>query len=125
MKLFIGDPSVAAFARKCGIAKSVLRTYHNDGRMPPLDKALAIAVAGGVTVDWLAPGRGRRVSAQVLAAYGTASGRAGDAEGPQTRALDPVVLEGILQAVLEAQGERATPEHLPPYPYLSTGINAP
>lgn len=43
----------------------------------------------------------------------------------KTAALDPVVLEGILKALLEAQGERATQEHLPPYPYLSTGINAP
>ncbi len=102
---------MAAFARQCGIAESVLRTYQNDGQMPPLDKALAIAVAGGITVDWLATERGRRVSAQVLAAYGTASGRAGGAEGPQTRALDPVVLKGILKAVLEAQGERATQEH--------------
>ena len=114
LKLLIGDHSVAFFARKCGVAESVLRTYLNDGRMPPLDKALVIAVAGGVTVDWLATGRGRRVSAQVLAAYGTASGRAGYAEGPQTPALDLVVLEGILKAVLEAQGERATgtPCHL-------------
>jgi len=108
LKLLIGDHSVAFFARKSGIADSVLRTYLNDGRMPPLDKALAIATAGGVTLDWLATGRGRRVTAQVL----TASGNAGDGHGPQTPTLDPVVLEGILKAVLEAQGDRATPEHL-------------
>ena len=103
LKRLIGDHSVAFFARKCGVAESVLRTYLNDGRMPPLDKALVIAVAGGVTVDWLATGRGR---------HATASGSASDAEGPQTPALDPVVLEGIVKAALEAQGDRATPHHL-------------
>ncbi|EXI86503.1 MAG: hypothetical protein AW11_02953 [Candidatus Accumulibacter regalis] len=77
--------------------------------MPSLDKALAIATAGGVTLDWLATGRGRRATAQVLAADTTASGSPGDAEGLQTPTLDTVVLEGILKAVLEAQGDRATP----------------
>ncbi len=80
--------------------------------MPSLEKALAIAAAGGVTLDWLATGRGRRATAQVSAAYGTDSNNAGDAEELQTRSLDPAVLEGILKAVLEAQGDRATPEHL-------------
>ena len=45
-------------------------------------------------------------------AYATDSKNAGDAEEPQTPSLDPAVLEGILKAVLEAQGDRATPEHL-------------
>lgn len=112
LKVLIGDHSVAFFARKCGLAESVLRAYISDGRMPSLDKALAIATAGGVTLDWLATGRGRRVSAQVLAADATASGSPGYAEGLQTPTLDTVVLEGILKAVLEAQGDRATPEHL-------------
>jgi transcriptional regulator with XRE-family HTH domain len=71
LKLLIGDHSVAFFARKCGMAESVLRTYLNDRRMPSLNKAWAIAAAGGVTLDWLATGRGRRVTAPVGAAYAT------------------------------------------------------
>jgi len=112
LKVLVGAGSVASFAKRCGLAESVLRTYLHDERMPSLDKAMAIAAAGAVTIDWLATGRGRRVSAQVLAACTTASGSAGDAEGPQTPALDPVVLEGIVKAALEAQGDRATPHHL-------------
>ena len=112
LKMLIRPGSVASFSKRCGLAESVLRAYISDGRMPSLDKALAIATAGGVTLDWLATGRGRRVTAQVLAAGMTTSGSPGDAEGLQTPTLDPVVLEGILKAVLEAQGDRATPEHL-------------
>jgi transcriptional regulator with XRE-family HTH domain len=112
LKVLIRPGSVASFAKRCGLAESVLRAYISDGRTPSLDKALAIAAAGGVTLDWLATGRGRRVTAQVSAAYATDSKNAGDAEEPQTPSLDPAVLEGILKAVLEAQGDRATPEHL-------------
>ena len=112
LNVLIRPGSVASFAKRCGLAESVLRAYISDGRTPSLDKALAIATAGGVTLDWLATGRGRRVTAQVSAAYATDSGSPGDAEGLQTPTLDPVVLEGILKAVLEAQGDRATPEHL-------------
>ena len=112
LKMLIRPESVASFAKRCGLAESVLRAYISDGRMPSLDKALAIATVGGVTLDWLATGRGRRVTGQVLAVDTTASGNTGDAEGQQTPTLDAVVLEGILKAVLEAQGERATPEHL-------------
>ncbi len=112
LKRLIGDRSVAFFARKCGLAESVLRMYLNHGRMPALDKALAIAAAGGVTIDWLATGRGRPIAAHEVGASATASGNTDDAEGPQPPALDTVVLEGILKAVLEAQGDRATPEHL-------------
>ena len=94
LKVLIRPGSVASFAKRCGLAESVLRAYISDGRMPSLDKALAIAAAGGVTLDWLATGRGRRFTADA------------------TATLDTAVLEGILKAVLEAQGDRATPEHL-------------
>jgi len=94
LKMLVGNRSVVFFARKCGLAESVLRTYLNDGRMPSLDKGLAVATAGGVTLDWLATGRGRRFTADA------------------TATLDTAVLEGILKAVLEAHGDRATPERL-------------
>ena len=112
LKVLIRPGSVASFAKRCGLAESVLRAYISDGRMPSLDKALAIATVGGVTLDWLATGRGRRVTGQVLAVDTTASGNTGDAEGLQTPTLDPVVFKGILRAILEDQGDRATPEHL-------------
>ena len=109
LKVLIRPGSVASFAKRCGLAESVLRAYISDGRMPSLDKALAIATAGGVTLDWLATGRGRRATAQILAVDTTASGSPGDAEELETPTLDTVVLEGILKAVLEAQGARSSP----------------
>lgn len=63
----IGDQFVSAFARRCGIAEAVIRTYINDGRMPPLNKAAAIASSGGVTLDWLATGREPKFRRDVVA----------------------------------------------------------
>ncbi len=64
----IGDRYVTNFAKQCGIAEAVIRTYINDGRMPPLSKAAAIAEAGGVTLDWLATGREPKYRKDVVAA---------------------------------------------------------
>lgn len=111
LKAIIGDGSVAAFSRKCGIAESVLRTYLKDGRIPPLDKALAIATAAGVSVDWLAGGRTLR-AAEARAAYAPALARSELGARASSASVDPVVLEGILKAVLEAQGANATPEQI-------------
>ena len=110
LRVLIGQKSVSSFSRRCGIAESVLRTYLNDHRMPPLDKALAIAVAAGVTVDWLATGRGARAAAQVQAPYGATADPAGTAAPPSP--IDATVLGSILKEVLEAQGRHASPEHL-------------
>jgi transcriptional regulator with XRE-family HTH domain len=109
LQAIIGKESVSSFARRCGLAESVLRTYLRDGRMPPLDKACAIAAAAGVTVDWLATGNGLGVAAEVRASY--KSGARG-ATVLDARPLDAGVLEGILKAVLEAQGTHAPPAYL-------------
>lgn len=111
LKAVIGDGSVAAFSRKCGLAESVLRTYLKDGRIPPLDKALAIATAAGVSVDWLAGGRALRV-AEARAVYAPLPVRGQLETGSTSLPLDAVVLEGILKAVLEGRGADATPEQL-------------
>ena len=111
LKLLIGDHSVAFFARKCGMAESVLRTYLNDRRMPSLDKAWAIAAAGGVTLDWLATGRGRRVTAQVGGAYATDSKSVSDVEEPQTPSR-PCRSGGHPEGCPGSPGDHATPEHI-------------
>ncbi|WP_291995609.1 helix-turn-helix domain-containing protein [Candidatus Accumulibacter sp. ACC003] len=109
LKALIGNESIASFARKCAMAESVLRTYLRDGRMPPLDKAFAIAAAAGVSVDWLATGQGARTAAQVRASYTASAPGAATGEPP---AVDGAVLEGILKAVLSAQGAHASPAQL-------------
>lgn len=76
MKEVIGDESVSSFSRRCGVSEAVLRSYLNDGRAPSIDKAVAIAQAGGVTVDWLATGRPPRTRADLAAQQGQSQGQA-------------------------------------------------
>lgn len=61
----IGDETVSSFARRCGIPEATIRSYL-DGRKPVFDKLVRMAQAAGVTLDWLATGRGpkRRTNAQ-------------------------------------------------------------
>jgi phage repressor protein C with HTH and peptisase S24 domain len=53
----IAEPNVSAFAKKAGIGESSMRQYI-DGSTPGLAKAVAIADAAGVSLEWLATGRG-------------------------------------------------------------------
>lgn len=57
LRQVIGVEHVAAFARLCGLPEATLRSYLN-GRKPVFDKLAKIAAAAGVTLDWLATGRG-------------------------------------------------------------------
>lgn len=61
----IGDEPVAAFARRCGFGESLLRKYL-QGSEPSASNLAKIADAAGVTVDWLATGRGPRTRAELL-----------------------------------------------------------
>lgn len=64
----IGEESVSSFSRRCGIKEAVIRSYINDGRAPPIFNVVAMADAGGVTVDWLATGREPKTRAGLKAA---------------------------------------------------------
>lgn len=108
LSALIGSQSVLTFARVCGLAESVLRTCLHDGRMPPLDKALAIAAAG-VSVDWLATGDGVHAAAEVRASYGASPERRGDGKASP---LDDRLLKGILKATLDGEGTQASPARL-------------
>ena len=55
----ICDETVSAFARRCRLPEATIRSYL-DGKKPVFDKLVKIADAAGVTVDWLATGRGPR-----------------------------------------------------------------
>ncbi len=109
LQALIGKESVSSFARKCGLAESVLRTYLKDGRMPPLDKALAIAAAAGVRLDWLATGQGASMAAEVPAAYDAAAAGSAPAAAPP---LAAAVLQEVLQEVLAGAGGKASPAEL-------------
>jgi phage repressor protein C with HTH and peptisase S24 domain len=57
----IDGESVHAFGKRAGINDTSMRAYLRD-TMPGLDKLVAIAEAGGVTLDWLARGIGPKTS---------------------------------------------------------------
>lgn len=65
IRLAIGDEPVAAFARRCGFGESLLRKYL-QGSEPSATNLAKIADAAGVTVDWLATGRGPRTRAEAI-----------------------------------------------------------
>lgn len=60
----MGSQTTAAFARKCGLGESLIRTYL-AGSMPGADKAAKIADANGVELRWLVTGVGPRSSTTV------------------------------------------------------------
>lgn len=67
LKDAIGDRPVLRFAKDCGIAESNVRSYMSGGKTPGIDKVVAMANASGVSVDWLATGRGPKTRAEYLA----------------------------------------------------------
>ena len=52
----IDGASVNAFAKKCGLAESVVRSYLTGRSLPGLDKLYSLAHGGNVRVEWLATG---------------------------------------------------------------------
>jgi len=53
-----GGRNVSAFAKKCGFAESVLRSYLSGNSLPGLDKLVSIAETTNVSLGWLATGEG-------------------------------------------------------------------
>jgi transcriptional regulator with XRE-family HTH domain len=61
----IADETVSSFARRCKLPEATIRSYL-EGKKPVFDKLVKIADAAGVTVDWLATGRGPRTRAEAI-----------------------------------------------------------
>jgi transcriptional regulator with XRE-family HTH domain len=57
LEALIGGMSVRAFARKAGVSDTFLRQCLAGRTEPTRTKLLAIAEAGGTTVEWIATGR--------------------------------------------------------------------
>lgn len=99
----IGKESVSSFSRRCGVPESVLRSYINDGREPPFGNAVAIADAGGVTLDWLGTGRLPKARTDLRALQEAESGLM----APQINAKAlGMILGGILR------GMEGSPDHI-------------
>lgn len=79
LKDTIADKKIVWFAEECGLPESNIRAYLN-GRLPSIEKAVAIADAGGVTLDWLAAGRPPKTRAEQRALAAAARPAPGEAE---------------------------------------------
>ena len=89
---------LTAFAAQCpGVTEGMLRKYIS-GTMPGLDKAVGIAHAGGVSLDWLAMG-----GADPTPSSGTAAVEA---------AID--LMLDVVQGLGEYLQERGVPQPVPP-----------
>lgn len=67
LRELIGDEAVNAFARRCGLGESLMRSYLK-GAMPSADRVAAIAEVCGVTTDWLITGREPKLRGDVVEA---------------------------------------------------------
>lgn len=54
----IGEEPVASFARRCGFSEGLVRAYLKGEKQPGMERLVRMAEAAGVTLDWLATGRG-------------------------------------------------------------------
>lgn len=63
--MLVGDDSVRSFAHRAKLSPGTMHNILNGG-FPRLDSLVAIANAGGVTLEWLATGRGSMTYADDL-----------------------------------------------------------
>lgn len=56
----IGDESVLSFAKRAGVSEGVVRKYVKGGAEPTVSRLIAMADAAGVSINWLATGRGSK-----------------------------------------------------------------
>lgn len=54
----IGEEPVASFARRCGISEGLIRSYLKADKQPGMERLIRIADTAGVSLEWLATGRG-------------------------------------------------------------------
>lgn len=54
----IGENSARSFAIKADLSQTVIRRYLENDSTPNIDRLITIAEVGGVTVQWLATGKG-------------------------------------------------------------------
>ncbi|KUJ73896.1 hypothetical protein AVO42_00295 [Thiomicrospira sp. XS5] len=68
LKDAIGSESINSFAKRSSLSEGTVRNIIMNGVMPRLDNLIAMANTAGVTVEWLATGRGPKTYGTQLAA---------------------------------------------------------
>lgn len=65
LSLVIGNESVRSFALRANLSPPVIKKYVENDSTPNVERLIAIAEAGGVTVEWLATGKGAKYPNEV------------------------------------------------------------
>ena len=89
LKSIIRDESIVSFSKRCGMPESTIRSYLARGKTPNMDHLVSISAAAGVTVDWLATGKGVKYSKDLKAAIDRLDGSPPGAAGELPLALEP------------------------------------
>jgi len=92
------EKSRSAFAKKCGVAESLLRNYLGGTSLPGMDKLIAMTEAAGVSIDWLATGEGPMRRDQVE--------RAPEPYSEERIGWDPELMTEIIQKFEKALTDR-------------------
>lgn len=82
LEALIGGTSVRAFARKAGVSDTFLRQCLAGRTEPTRTKLIAIATAGGSSVEWIATGRNENADQSAIA---------------NSRPIDRELLEAIIE----------------------------
>ncbi|HBS17729.1 MAG TPA: transcriptional regulator, partial [Halomonas sp.] len=93
----IGQRSVLSFAKECGFSDSLVRKYLR-GSLPGLDKAVTMARVLGVSLEWLATGKGESSAANCVQEE-AAPHTAGQAKLGFNEALLRQVIEAVEEAL--------------------------
>ena len=108
----IDGEAVAAFARRCGITESLVRKYLS-GSQPSVENLVLLASTAGVSVEWLATGRGIRRAADMRKAE----------KALQAGAFR--VIEGEARPLTAAEQEATTARRLEAIAQLIAGLDSP
>lgn len=66
LSLVIGDESIRSFALRANLSPPVIKKYVVNDSTPNVERLVAIAEAAGVTVEWLATGKGPKYPNRVV-----------------------------------------------------------
>lgn len=107
LRTVLGEDSIRAFAGRCGVSDGLIGAYLRGEKSPGLKHLVALAEAGGVTVDWLATGRPPRTRAELQRLAEASAQRASTRPTPDP---DQSLLVKCLIAAEQALGRGAGAE---------------
>lgn len=93
--------NVAELARKSGLSRRVIDKYRNGESDPSRERLVALALAAGVRIEWLANGRGPMVE--------ESSGAQSDLRSADEDARDEMLMAAVIAATAGWMGRDGRP----------------